>query len=125
MKQASRRAIKQEARGKLAREVADAARQQVREEWGREAGRHVHATREFWVEELAKAEEQQRRGMSWQAAIEAQEVEQDASAMESAQKVVDDYGAMEAHWTTAVYKANAIGVKDVNQASVAQQMANE
>ena len=55
-----------EARKELAREVADAERQQVREERDREAGRR--AARGFWVDTLAEAEEQQCREMVvWQA----------------------------------------------------------
>ena len=51
--------------------------------------------------------------------------ESDATEMENAQKVADDYDAREAHWTAAVYEANETGTRDMNRAMEAQQRADE
>ena len=60
-----------------------------------------------------------------EAATGAEDAEQAAREMENAQKVADEYDAREAHWTAAVYEANERGVRDMNYANEAQQMANE
>ena len=78
-RQASEYAKRLEARKELAREVSDAERQQLREERDREAERR--ATRGFWVETLAEAEEQQcREIVAWQAVGTEVENEEQAVA---------------------------------------------
>ena len=118
-----------------ARQVIDAEKQHEREERDSEAGRR--ATRKFWVQVLAEAEEQQQRKLAEQtrteqetnAAEEHQEREpRDKKETNNAQRVSDEFdwvAGREAYWVAELHQAREARADDEHVASEAERVADE